>query len=267
MSLQRNRPTNEPRPPLRGSRRRAIARSTLRTVVLLGLVLVPLQLPVQAARVGDKHIGWPGATLSGVDCFGGGQGHGPLDYLTASADERNLVEGAHFTPIVEQLIRGQASGVDPLGDIDYTLRAFPNHHRALWSMSQYHLKKIKAVGIESVQTAERAHRGSTPPECYFQRAKVFDPEDKMVPAIFGIYLHKRGMLDAALKEYQEAEAKFPKHPELVYNMGLLYFDLGQIDKAQEYAERARVLGYPLDGLSRKIQRKRAEADSSANTGN
>ena len=135
-------------------------------------------------------------------------------------------------------------------------------------MTRYYLRKIEAVGIEAIRTDERTKsRGATPPECYFLRAKAFAPEDKMVPAIFGIYLHKRGMLDAALKEYEEAEAKLPKHPELVYNMGLLYFDLGQIDKAQEYAERARALGYPLDGLSRKIQRKRAEADSTANSSN
>lgn len=265
MSLQRTCPTGHPRDASPGSHRRATTRRALRALFLLTVVLAPLQ--GQAARVGDKHIGWPGKTLSGIDCYGGGQGYGPLDYLTAGANERNLVEGAHFTPNVEHLIRGHRSGEDPLGDIDYTLRAFPNHHRALWSMSQYHLRKIKAVGMEEVQATERARRGATPPECYFQRAKVFAPEDRMVSGIFGIYLHRMGLLDAALAEYQEAEAKFPKHPELIYNMGLLYFDLDQIDKAQEYADRARTLGYPLDGLSRKIQRKRAGADSSARPGN
>ena len=160
MSSQRNRPTNQSQPPLRGSCRRAIARRTLRTVVLLALVLVPLQLPVQAARVGDKHIGWPGTTLSGVDCFGGGQGHGPLDYLTASADERNLVEGAHFTPIVEQLIRGQASGVDPLGE-----RGQAREHRAV-RRQRIEVAGVALGGVATVPQVDgaTADRGLVPAE-------------------------------------------------------------------------------------------------------
>lgn len=35
-------------------------------------------------------------------------------------------------------------------------------------------------------------------------------------------------------------------------MGLLYVDLGNLEKAREYAERAQTLGYPLSGLQRKI---------------
>lgn len=236
---------------------------------------VTLSLTAHEAAA-DGEFSWNGTTIAGNPCFGIEPGFGPFDYTDPDTrlpgkygrqSPLYLVESAHFTPPVEQLITGRSGGKDPIGDINYTLRAFPNHHRALWSVSRHYLRKLKSTDSDQLMAKERLGQGTPPPECYFHRAKAFAPNDKMVSAVFGIYLHKRGMLDAALKEYQEAEAKLPKYPELVYNMGLLYFDLGQVDKAQEYAERARVLGYPLDGLSTKIQRKRAEADSSAKTGN
>lgn len=277
MRLKRTRGPSDPRQ--HTSRESGAITSAVHSVAFLVIVTVCLA-PLQAlgARTLDKSIGWPGRTLAGNECYGKGQNFGPFDYTDpevarvggyashtmGQTSVRGLVEGAHFTPNVEQLVRGHRSGLDPLGDIDYTLRSFPNHHRALWAVTRYYLRKINEVGAETMRAQEAYGQGMTPPECYFQRAKVFAPEDKLVSVVFGIYLHKLGMLDAALKEYQQAEAKHPKHPELAYNMGLLYFDLNQIDKAQEYAERAKSLGYPLDGLFRKIQRKRAEADKSAN---
>ena len=54
---------------------------------------------------------------------------GPLDYRITPPDVRELVERRHFTRNVEQLKKGVTSTVG--GDITYTLRAFPNHPRAL----------------------------------------------------------------------------------------------------------------------------------------
>ena len=57
--------------------------------------------------------------------------YGPYDYRTDRGNRLYLVESAHFTPVVESLISGLSG---PLGaELDYTLRAFPNHHRALIS--------------------------------------------------------------------------------------------------------------------------------------
>ena len=221
------------------------------------LILLPLN--THAARTSDQNLGWPGNTLASNECYGGGQGFGPFDYTDpetarpgkyGQSPPLHLVEIAHFTPEVEHLVRGKSGAI--YGDLDYTLRAFPNHHRALWSMVRYYLGQIKAVGYETLKKNELTHDGAPPPECYFNRAIVFAPEDPMVPAIFGIYLHRRGMLDAALASYMKAEKQLRKHAELAYNMGLLYVDLGNLEKAREYAERAQTLGYPLSGLQRKI---------------
>lgn len=54
---------------------------------------------------------------------------GPFDDRTARGYNLDVVGSYHFTPPVEALIRGASGTIG--GDLDYTLRAFPNHHRAL----------------------------------------------------------------------------------------------------------------------------------------
>src|SRR5437868_1067555 len=60
--------------------------------------------------------------------------YGPFDYRTATAYQKQLVEiiGAHFTSSVESLQHGNTAPIG--GELDYTLRAFPNHRRALLAM-------------------------------------------------------------------------------------------------------------------------------------
>lgn len=229
-------------------------RGTLKTVpaVLFFLLISASSL---ASQTLNRSPGWPGTTLNGVACFGEGQGYGPYDYnLEKQAIEK--VETFHFYPEIEQL-QLHAARLD--GDLDYTLRAVPNHHRALWARVRFFLRTLDESDPTIASETEKTRKGHPPPECYFQRAQAFNPGDGVVPGIFGIYLHKRGKLEAALAEYKKAEKMIPKHPELIYNMGLLFLDLNQIDEAKKYAERARSLGYPLSGLSRRIGQREAQA--------
>ena len=235
---------------------------SLATRVLAAVAALCLMLPatdLYAAQDINRNPGWPGSTLSGVNCFGfQGEHYGPFDYVTEKS-KLAIVERAHFTPVVEQLVRGQSGRI--AGDLDYTLNAFPNHHRALWAVSRYYLRKAEQVGFQELSRLEhnRNVRGTKPPppECYFQRAKRFAPRDGVVSAIFGIYLHKRGKLDAALSEYRVAESKDPNNGELVYNMGLLFLDMDDLPLAKQYAKRATSLGYPLKGLQRKVKAREA----------
>src|SRR5690242_17113706 len=64
---------------------------------------------------------------------------GPFDYRTVSADRKRLVEGSHFTPYIEGLQRGHTGAIG--SEIDYTLRAFPNHPRALVAMMKLGIKE------------------------------------------------------------------------------------------------------------------------------
>ena len=74
--------------------------------------------------------------------------YGPFDYRDPVSKRDNLpiVESFHFTPDVESLRHGRSGSV--LGDLRYTLRAFPNHHRALKSMARYGLEGFRYVMSE-----------------------------------------------------------------------------------------------------------------------
>lgn len=144
-----------------------------------------------------------------------------------------LVEGAHFTDVVELLIRGRSGGQDPGGDIDYTLRAFPNHHRALLSVMRYGEKKgtQKPAGLTySV-------------ECYFERALRFARDDALVRMIYSTYLTKNKRQPEAIAQLEQATVLAGDNPFTNYNLGLLYFDMKIYDKSLAQAHRAQELGF------------------------
>lgn len=183
---------------------------------------------------------------------------GPFDYQDPSVRQGTsppllLVESAHFTPSVETLIKGNTT-VDPIGDLDYTLRAFPNHHRALYSISKYELRERQKAQQRNQPYIPHTSRERFPAtaECYFDRAIRWRPNDPNVRLIYGIHLHRTGKLNEALSQYQLSEKIQPKSADLNYNMGLLYFDLKQYDLARKYAQKAYQLGYPLPGLRKKL---------------
>ena len=68
--------------------------------------------------------------LGPATCGSLNNAYGPFDYRTATEEQHRMVEGAHFLGYIESLKRGK-NAVTPGPDIDYTLRVFPNHHRAL----------------------------------------------------------------------------------------------------------------------------------------
>lgn len=173
--------------------------------------------------------------------------YGPFDY-TNPVDVRDklpIVETYHFDRGVDSL-RGHAqSGPQNLGgDLDYTLRAFPNHHRALDAMGRYQLQAKQAPPPGARYTAE----------CYFERALAFAPDDAVAIMVYGIYLVRKGDKDAALERYREALALMPDSSELHYNMGLLYASLGRYEDALAEAHVAYGAGYPLPGLRNKLER-------------
>ena len=173
-------------------------------------------------------------------------GVGPYDYLNPLNRSDGLrlpiVEKHHFTPEVESLSRGHTS-TDILADIDYTLRASPNHHRALYAMSKLFLMR-NGQHDPNYRSAE----------CYFDRAIRFAPRDAMVYMICGIYLAKKGDTTDALTQYQEALKLAPESPEIHYNLGLLYLSLKDYQMANYHAINAYRLGYPLPHLKTELKR-------------
>lgn len=180
-----------------------------------------------------------------MDCGSLEASYGPFDYTNPIHVKSKLpiVEKAHFTRDVENLIRG-SSTANVMGDISYTLRTFPNHHRALYAMVRYMLRQEKRP-IAGTRMS---------PECWFDRAVRFAPNDGNVRFIYGIYLHRINNYEKSLQEYTAALESLPDSGELHYNLGLLYLDMGDYASSRRHAEQAYELGHPLPALRNKLEK-------------
>lgn len=184
---------------------------------------------------------------------------GPYDYTDPAARQGkdghpaalDIVERFHFSEEVESLARidhkGSVDARSLLGDLDYTLRAFPNHHRALYAVSKLEQQVGRLPQLQGMRWPRSA-------ACYFERAQRFRSNDPIVHLLQGIHLHRTGSLGEALKAYQRSEKLYPNSADLQYNMGLLQFDLGDYPLAKKYAERAYELGHTKPGLRNRLAR-------------
>lgn len=172
--------------------------------------------------------------------------YGPFDYTNPYNYRVKLpvVEIHHFNSDVENLKAGMTGFV--IDDLNYVLRTFPNHHRALNSMGrlwrEYRKKNQYPPGASPEKTAEY----------YFEQAIRFAPRDGTSRMLYGIHLHASGKLKKALALYLEAEKLAPDSAELHYNLGLLYLDMKDFKKARAHAIKAYNQNYPLQGLKNRL---------------
>jgi tetratricopeptide (TPR) repeat protein len=181
------------------------------------------------------------AEVSDISCGPLQNGYGPFDYRS-DKDKLPIVEGAHFTSEVANLVRGNTGALG--GDIDYTLRAFPNHSGALMSMVRLGDKEKTVKPSGSRYTVE----------CWLYRAVRFRDDDATVKMIYANYLAKKGRNAEALKQLNEAVQRGEDSANLQYNIGLVYFNLGKFDEALNYAHSAYQAGFPLPGLRDKLKK-------------
>lgn len=173
-----------------------------------------------------------------------GYHYGPFDYLDRANRNHDLyiVEVAHFTRDVEKLT------AKPLyigSNLNYTLQAWPNHHRALASLAKFAIRE---------KTAGRLPGMKYPVECYFERAIRWQAKDSTVRSIYGSYLSKVGRSSSAIEQLEIAVRIKPDNATAHYNLGLMYFDKANYDKARFHAERAYEFDFPLPGLRNKLIR-------------
>lgn len=201
------------------------------------------------------------ASLSG-DCGAMTNHYGPYDYTnpTHVREKLPVVESAHFNLDVESLKRGKTAAL-PGGDLDYVLRAFPNHHRALYSMARYTLQH----GDRPIPPGAR-YTGN----CYFERAIRFSPDDPKVRMVYGIFFSFQKDYPQAIEQLQSAISIDVNNAEAHYNLGLMYERTDNIELALKHARRAYDLGFPLNGLKNKLKRRGAwsiASDSDPAAGN
>lgn len=199
--------------------------SALLLLVCLGTVVPPKALAQEAPNAcgpiwGTRHFG-------------------PFDFRSPQGN-LGVVERAHFTPKVEA---GLSGSTGPLGaDLNYTLRSFPNHHRALVTTARA-TKRMKNDQIPGLEW---------PMECYFERAIRFAPDDAVVRNLYAQWLGDRKRPKEAEFQLEAALRLAGDNPLTHYNIGLLYFDLGNLPAASRQALRARELGWPRSDLIDKL---------------
>jgi len=187
---------------------------------------------------------WTNVVSAEVGDFACGQltsSYGPFDYRSEK-DKLGIVEKVHLTPDVLNLVRGATGEIG--GDLNYTLHTFPNHHLALMAMVRLGEKQKKSI--------PRGARYSV--ECYLYRAAKFRQDDSVVKIIYASYLVKNGRFNEAKKYLDEVEELGEENSNVYYNMGLIFLDIKDYDKALLYAHRAYKLGFPLPGLRNRLER-------------
>lgn len=202
--------------------------SIVEATIIAALILMLPAVPLMAQEV-------PG-------CGSIQNAFGPFDYRDPEARGQplHLVEIAHYTPAIASLTHGESGQV--IDELDYTLRAFPNHHRALQSLSRYALGggKFRSSIIPNA-------------DCFFLRAVLFRPDDEAVRVLYGNYLFKRGNLKDAKEQFESALSLAPDSPEISYNAGLFYVEINDLETASKLANIAYAAGYPLPGLKKKLE--------------
>jgi tetratricopeptide (TPR) repeat protein len=204
---------------------RSLPRRLVRTAAALGLATAATLAAAQANGCGPL-----------TNAFG------PFDYRKVRGEQLQLVEGAHFTPPVESLIHG-ATATHPGQDIDYTLRAFPNHHRALLAVSRL-AERDKTTRPQGMNYSV---------DCYFERALRFKPDDLVARMLFVGYLTRGNRIDEAKQQLAYVAANAGDNPFTYYNVGLLYLDMKDYDDALSNAHKAYAMGFNRPELRDRLQ--------------
>lgn len=176
-----------------------------------------------------------------ADCGDLQNSYGPYDYTNPEHFQHKLpvVEKFHFSK--EQELSTYKPGSKMKVDFGYTLRAFPNHHRALMALTRW----LKLHKPEEWTSEMRA-------ECFYHRALAWRPRDSVARMIFALYLHQNQRLSEAESQYQLALKVHPNYAEAHYNLGLLYTEQKRWPEALTAAHRAYALNYPLPGLKKRL---------------
>ena len=194
-------------------------------------------------------------------------GWGPFDYRPekyaqettygSHAARLAIVESAHFTPQVEGLVRGMTSAA-PGGDIAYTLTRFPNNHRALVAMARLADRRKNDKPDTSPYTID----------CWFERALFFAPDDNLARLLYADFLSRRSRLPEAEQLLAFVASTNGISAPTHNNIGLIYFEMQNFDKALHHAQKANELGMNNSAVRLKLEKagKWVEPDSQKTQG-
>jgi hypothetical protein len=200
-------------------------------------------LPIRMLTIGfalaiDPSVSWSQVSADMCGDFTGLQ----WDYRTATQKQHIEVEGAHFVPKVEALISGNRGRLG--GDLSYTLRASPNHHRALVSVMRWS-ERLNSVYLPDLQFQV---------ECYFERGIRFAPNDHVVRMLYAEFLIGKARLSEATKQIEAVAETSADNGFTMYNVGLLYYDMKDYGHALTYAHKSMTLGFFRPELRARLEK-------------
>jgi tetratricopeptide (TPR) repeat protein len=169
--------------------------------------------------------------------------YGPYDYRTERQGKLGIVERSHFAPSVEMLVRG-TDNASIEQHLNYVLRTSPNHHRALVSTIRLG-ERLKLPQIPSMDYSI---------ECFLERGLRFQPDDTVVRALYARYLGKLKRANEGIDLLDRGLEYTTENPLSTYNFGLIYFELGDHERALKQAHLALKLGFPAPELSDMLKK-------------
>jgi tetratricopeptide (TPR) repeat protein len=199
-----------------------------------------------------------------VGVLGIGVAHAGLynnDYYASKISREGLtliqsVELYHLGPAEQNLHAKRYRAA--AGEIDFMLRAFPNHPKALQLM--VNLCAQWKSPVCAVQLGEK-----------FEKAIAVNPNAPTTYVVLGNLHQSIGQFANAIESYKRALQLDADSVNAEYNLGLAYLETKQFDLANEHAQRAYELGAPLPGLRDKLMKAgkwkpldRAQASDFAN---
>ena len=168
----------------------------------------------------------------------------PEDYRKPTPRLRT-VEAFHFGPGVEALISPMQRGMTFGSDLDYTLWANPNHHKALLTL----------VRLAAREKTDKPAGSQFTVECYFARALLIAPDDVVARMTYVRYLGAQQKTTQALSNMKLVVQQAGDNPLTHLNAGLVYLELGAFEEASEQARRVAAMGFPSARLSDELIRR------------
>lgn len=167
---------------------------------------------------------------------------GGYDYYRNNAPPGLLkhVEQYHLKPGEKKLARGAFAYA--MADAKFMLHYFPNDPNAL--------KLAMEIALQWPNHANAA-------EHLFNDAVKSYPQYAQTYLIHAVYLHRRGKLEEAVKQYRKALDRNPNSADAHYNLGLALVRLNRLKEANQEAHKAYALGHPLPGLKKELMAKGA----------
>lgn len=180
---------------------------------------------------------------------------GPWDYYDAINSQPNganrmgnikRVTNAHLTQKNLQMLRNRDRLTD---DLDYTLRAIPNHPDALNLASRLE----RMLNSDFVPQNMKYEKMTKSADCYFQRALKLRKHAGTYE-VYAIHFHRNKKYSEAKEQHIKAMNLGSKSANSHYNHALTLIKLEEYQEAEQHAKIAYKLGYPLPGLRKQLQK-------------